>query len=362
MRSQRNPDNEMASSIHQPQRDRKWSRRRPFRLLLSCAGRRVELMQTFRAAAERLGLPLRIYAADASWLAPAMHKADEAVLVPPVADAQFIPRLLRLVRTEQIDMLVPLLDTELIKISEAREQFMRAGCLCVISSPAVVRTCRDKICTYEFLAAAGIDTPRTCTWAEAIRARRHRFPYFMKPRHGSASRGNHVIRSLDELRVLGRSVPQPIVQEFVPGIEHTLDVYTGLDGKPCCAVPRRRLEVRGGEVVKAVVVKDQRLIDTGLQVARALGECRGVITIQLIVTPTGRIRVIEINPRFGGGAPLAIRAGADFPRWLLQSATGDIPRIRRDNFRNGVSMTRFDDSVFLLSGTQPLRRRPRLLP
>jgi carbamoyl-phosphate synthase large subunit len=169
----------------------------------------------------------------------------------------------------------------------------------------------------------------------------------MKPRRGSASKGNYEITNRDELRVLGRRVPQAIVQEFVRGVEHTLDVYCGLDGVPRCAVPRRRLEVRGGEVVKAVVVKDAAMIDVGCRVAEALGECMGVVTIQLIQTPHGELRVIEINPRFGGGVPLAIQAGADFPKWLLQSAIGKTPRIRRDGFRDGESMLRYDDSVFV---------------
>ncbi len=130
-------------------------------------------------------------------------------------------------------------------------------------------------------------------------------------------------------------------------MEHTLDVYTGFDGVPRCAVPRRRIEVRGGEVVKALVVKDRRLIDTGFRVAEVLGECCGVITIQLILTARGRIRVIEINPRFGGGAPLGIAAGADYPKWLLQEATGRTPRIKRDGYRDGMSMLRFDESVFV---------------
>jgi len=337
-------------------------RKRPFRLLLSCAGRRVELMSAFRRAADRIGLPLKVFAADASWLAPAMHLADEAVLVPPVENARYIPELLRLVRREKIDMVVPLLDPELSKMAEARDRFARAGALAVISSPEVVRTCRDKIRTFRFLRRAGIDTPETWTWREVLSRRRHRFPYFMKPRRGSASRGSYKIHSLDELRTFGRHVPGPIVQEFVPGIEHTLDVYTGFDGVPRCAVPRRRLEVRGGEVVKSVVVKDPRLMDVGFRVARALGGCVGVITIQLIVTPEGRIRVIEINPRFGGGAPLAIHAGADFPRWLLATAVGDEPRIRPDGYRDGECMIRFDESVFVLADSHPPKCRPRFLP
>ena len=177
--------------------------------------------------------------------------------------------------------------------------------------------------------------------------RRLRFPCFLKPRYGSAAKGNFVVADREELLVLGRRIPEPIVQEYVRGVEHTLDVYTGLDGRPRCAVPRRRLEVRGGEVSKGLVVKDAALIETGLRTAAVLREGRGVLTVQCIVTPRGRIRTIEINPRFGGGVPLAIRAGADFPRWLLMEHLGRRPRIRRDGFRDGMAMLRFDDSVFV---------------
>ncbi len=304
-------------------------------------------MEAFRAAARGLRVPLEVHAADASWTAPAIYHADHAHLVPPVHDARYIPRLLDLVRRQRIDLVVPLLDTELPKIAAAREAFAEAGARAVISSLRVIETCRDKMRTHRFLVEAGIDTPMTWTLAEALRIKRRRFPYFLKPRAGSASKGNYAVHSLEELKVLARRVADPIVQEFVPGVEHTLDVYTGFDGVPRCAVPRRRIEVRGGEVVKAAVVKDARLSEVGMRVADALRECVGVITIQLIRTPDGRIRVIEINPRFGGGVPLAIHAGADFPRWLLQSATGRAPAIRPDGYRDGVVMLRFDESVFV---------------
>ena len=336
-----------------------WSSKNPFRLLLSCAGRRVELMEAFRRAAHAMGLPLQVHAADASWLAPAMHRADRSHIVPPVSNPDYVPRLLQLVRRERIDMLVPLLDPELPVIAEARERFAAAGALAIISSPSVVATCRDKMRTYEFLAARGIDTPKTWMLREVLARRRHGSPYFMKPRCGSASKGNFQVGTLAELRAFAGWVADPIVQEYVPGTEHTLDVYTGFDGQPRCAVPRRRLEVRGGEVVKAVTVRNNRLVDVGFRVAASLRECRGVITIQLIVTPRGRVRVIEINPRFGGGVPLAIHAGADFPRWLLESALGRNPRIRRDHYRAGESMLRYDQSVFVPADSRLSGRRPR---
>lgn len=320
---------------------------------MTCAGRRVELFHAFRRAASKLGLPLEVHAADASWLAPVMHLADFSSIVPRVDDASYVSRLLQLVRKKGIDMLVPLIDTDLPKLAAARDRFRKAGCIPLISSAEVVATCRDKIRTYACLKQAGIDTPETWTLADAMKRRAHRFPYFLKPRQGSASKGSFRIDDMDELRTLGKRVPDAIVQEFVPGIEHTLDVYMGLDGRFRCAVPRRRIEVRGGEVIKAVVVRDGAMIVLGARVAEALGDCMGVITIQLMVTTGGALRVIEVNPRFGGGVPLAIAAGADFPRWLLQEAMGQTPAIRPDGYTDGVVMLRFDDSVFAATMGKP---------
>jgi carbamoyl-phosphate synthase large subunit len=111
-------------------------------------------------------------------------------------------------------------------------------------------------------------------------------------------------------------------------------------------VPRLRLEVRGGEVSKGRTVKDRAIMAVGRRVVESFGGCIGVITIQCIRTPDGRIRVIEINPRFGGGNPLSIRAGADFPYWILRALCGRESVIRLDGFRDRLDMLRYDESVF----------------
>ena len=83
----------------------------------------------------------------------------------------------------------------------------------------------------------------------------------------------------------------------------------------------------------------------------------GLITIQLILTPDGHIRVIEVNPRFGGGVPLAIHAGADFPRWLLAEWLGRRPRIRLAHFKEGVMMLRYHQAFFSDGPARTRRRR-----
>ena len=318
-----------------------------FRVLFGCIGRRVELLRAFRRAAETLDIELEVHGADATRFSPAMHRVDKAHLVPTISSGGYMDALLALVRRRKIDLLVPLIDNELPLMAATRDRFAEVGCTTLISSEAVVQTCRDKLATYSALKQAGIDTPPTRTWNEAAKRKKHRFPYFLKPRFGSAATGNYVVRTPDELHTFGRRVHDAIVQDFVEGAEHTLDVYTGLDGKPRCVVPRKRLEVRSGEVSKGLIVKDPAIMAVGRRVAEMLAECRGVITVQCIVTPQKRIRVIEINPRFGGGVPLSIHAGADFPKWILMELLGRKPRINPTGYRDDLAMLRYDDSVFL---------------
>jgi carbamoyl-phosphate synthase large subunit len=68
-----------------------------------------------------------------------------------------------------------------------------------------------------------------------------------------------------------------------------------------------------------------------------------------MVTADRRMPVIEVNPRFGGGAPLGIAAGADFPRWLLEETLGREPAIAFDGWQDGLMMLRYDWSVFVPS-------------
>ena len=317
------------------------------RLLFSCVGRRVELVQAFARAAGGLGLDLEIHGADSSDLAPGLYSCDRRHAVPPIHEDAYIPTLLDLARSEKIDLMVPLIDYELSKLSRVRDQFEAAGCRLIISAPDAVEMCRDKLLTYQHFTKHDIDTPATWTAEELLQAEAHSFPYFLKPQFGSAGLGNYRVGSLDELRALSRRVPKPIVQEFVEGVEHTLDAYTGLDGRLRCVLPRRRLEVRGGEVAKSLLVMDERLIDLGRRVIASRTGWMGVITIQCIQTPDHRVRVIEVNPRFGGGVPLSIQAGADFPRWLLMEMSGQVPEVHPDSFRDGLAMLRYDQSVFV---------------
>ena len=54
-----------------------------------------------------------------------------------------------------------------------------------------------------------------------------------------------------------------------------------------------------------------------------------------------------VNPAFPEIVrPLSIKAGADFPRWILQLWQRQNPRISLDGWRDGLVMLRYDEAVW----------------
>ncbi|MDO8629087.1 MAG: hypothetical protein Q7R41_01230, partial [Phycisphaerales bacterium] len=99
------------------------------RLLLTCIGRRIELVRAFRKAAVKLGIGLEIHGADSSRLSPAIHMVDRPHLVPTIASGGYIDALERIVKRVGINLLIPLIDSELPEIAAARDRFADLGCL-----------------------------------------------------------------------------------------------------------------------------------------------------------------------------------------------------------------------------------------
>jgi carbamoyl-phosphate synthase large subunit len=89
-------------------------------------------------------------------------------------------------------------------------------------------------------------------------------------------------------------------------------------------------------------------------VVDALPGCRGPINVQIFLHPAAGMRVIEINPRFGGGYPLVDRAGAPFARWILDPAGSPVHYY--DGWIDGLTMLRYDSAVYTLPDSKGDKR------
>ncbi|WP_332836098.1 ATP-grasp domain-containing protein [Flavisphingomonas formosensis] len=315
--------------------------------MLSSAGRRVGLLRAFRSSASMLGVDLEIFACDVSpeW-SPACLESDYAIAVPPATSPEFIEQLVEYCGLHQIAFIVPTIDTELITLSLARERFAQVGTTVVVGSPLIVEMARDKLMTAQFLAAAGIPSPRTATAEEVLYGNDSwAWPLLAKPRHGSSSRGIHVVEDRSAVARLGNREPY-VVQEMLYGREFTVNLFFDRTGTLKSAVPHERLKVRAGEVEKGVTTRDPELCGFARKLARALDRPFGAMCFQAIKSKDGKASLFEINARFGGGYPLAHRAGATFTRWLIEQQL-DLASTANDGWEDSVVMLRYDDAVFV---------------
>jgi carbamoyl-phosphate synthase large subunit len=315
-------------------------------VLFTSAGRRNQLLKCFRDDAARLGVRLRILAADVEpELSPACHQADARFKVPRCTSAEYVPALMELCRRENVHLLVPTIDTELTALSLERETLLAAGVHALISSSRVVALANDKLVTAERFAAHGVPTPATVTLAEYRREPgRLRWPVIAKPNSGSASIG--IVRPSKPTDLAELDAENYVVQELWQGNEYTVNVYFDLEGHLRCAVPHRRIEVRSGEVSKGRTERMTMLAGAASKLPGMLPGARGPLCFQAVVTESGDYAVFEINARFGGGYPLAHRAGARMSQWILEELTGR-PCSAHDEWRAGTTMLRYDDAVFI---------------
>lgn len=319
------------------------------RILFTGVGRRIELLQAFRNAALVLNKEIKIYGADIAGTAPALAYCDYTRSVVAMKDPGYIDNLLRICKDDHIDLLIPTIDTDLLVLSENREKFEYIGTRVMISTPDKIRICRDKNNTSQFFVECGLHAPMPVNdWKEY----RSGYPAFIKPKDGSSSINAFEIHNEEELKVHAEQMEDYVVQPFVSGHEYTIDIFCDWNGNPISIVPRERLQVRAGEVLKTKIYMDKTMISESKALCDAFKPC-GPITVQLIRDDDGVDWYIEINPRFGGGAPLSMKAGARSAEAIL-NLMDDEP-ILKQPIADGAIYSRFDQSVCIKEGKAPVK-------
>lgn len=314
-------------------------------VLFTSVGRRVELVRVFKDAYRSLGLDGNIIGTDIDNLAPALHQVDRQYMVPRTDSPDFANTIIKICQKEEVDLVFPLTDYDIPVLAKHKREIKAAGATPVVLEPEQAAITGDKLLTNRFFEDMGVLTGR-CWESSQVMAGRVGYPLFLKPRQGSASKHTHRISNAEELAFYLPRVPNPILQEFLPGIEITSDVICSLGGKALAVVSRQRIEVRWGEVQKGVTVHHAEVVEGCLAVARGL-KAVGPITIQCIMV-NNRPYFTEINARYGGGCPLGVAAGVNSPLWLLAEAAGiavDIPPM--GTYQKGLYLSRYDSSLFL---------------
>jgi len=265
------------------------------------------------------GEPVEMLAADIDPFAAGLYlvDADRRFLLPRGDDPRFATDLLARCAREGVDVVVPTVDTELLPLARMREEFEAK---LVLASEATLAVCLDK---WELAqrCSGRVRVPWTVVVDGAFDPGAIELPAIVKPRSGSGSRGIRLVSKRAELDALERDGTL-LVQEHLPGPEHSLDVLARADGHVAAVVPRERLKVDSGIAVTGRTLHDDALDAFAREVASAIG-LTTVANVQVKDGADGAPALLEVNPRFPGTMPLTIASGVDMPRLAIGEALGE---------------------------------------
>jgi carbamoyl-phosphate synthase large subunit len=266
----------------------------------------------------------KIVATDSTTLSAGFFMADANEVLPETDTRYYVKRLFEIVEKHHVGVLMPSSGFDIYPYSENRKALADIGATAVVSDRDTLEICRDKLLTYSKMSGR-YRVPFTTADPDRVKS----FPVIAKPRFGKGSRDVVKVNNETDLRYIATNFKDTIFQEFLPGVEYTIDVLSNMDKRPLFAVPRIRIQTKAGISTKGRIIRDADLETTCMDMAREVG-IRGPSCIQMKESTEGEIKLIEINSRLGGGTIFSTLAGANIPSMILEMLSGnpiDPPRV-----------------------------------
>jgi carbamoyl-phosphate synthase large subunit len=251
----------------------------------------------------------RVIAVDAEPLAVGLHASEKSYIGKYATDPDYIYRLLEIAEKENVGIIFPGHDEELLQLSANKNIFLSKGITPVVSDEDVIRVCDDKLATVKFLQKIGLPHPKTYTFDEFME---FTGPVVLKPQFGGArSRNTYIASTEDEFKKYANLIDTNncVVQEYISGDEYTCGSVT-LGGAFMGSISMRRT-LRSGDTYKAFVEFIPEIDAAVKKVCQSL-EVFGALNIQLKLKD-GIPYIFEINARSSGTTGARALAGFNEP-------------------------------------------------
>ena len=240
----------------------------------------------------------------------------------PALRDEALPELLAQMRARGIAYLIPTRDGELAFWSRHRAALAEAGVAVLVSAPAAVYRCLDKLEFAAFGQQHGLPVIATARDLDSLTEHQGQPPtaFVVKERHGAGSLSLGLNLPAAAALAHARTLQEPVFQPFIQGREISADGYMDRAGRIYGLVARTRDVVVRGESQVTTTLLDTALLARLAPLVEKLG-LYGPFVLQALLTDDGGLHLIECNCRFGGASTLGIAAGVDSFYWFLQEAS-----------------------------------------
>lgn len=256
-------------------------------LTLSAGGAAaIGLIKSFK----QLSFNTKIIGCDADPLAAGLCLCDKSYVIPPITpknEDEVWDEITDIIAKEKIDLFLPTSDRNALLFSKHLPELESLGVKTFISSFDTINLCRDKFKFWEKLNPFfNMPSP-----IEAV---------FEKPNIGSGSRNMSLITAKNECTLW----------EYLPGKEYSVDVFCDNENNIIHTSVRERIGVKAGISVKGRIVNNPHIEKESNKLCKHLN-IKGPCCIQWKEDKYGKPKLIECNPRLGGGTYMTVLAGAN---------------------------------------------------
>lgn len=257
------------------------------------------------------------YGSDIDDTAAGLYLCDDYFTTPRADDPRFADFVLDACKKRSISIIFCPLDVDVLELSSHKERFEKEGIHILCAPHQNIQRCLNKSAANLFCEHNDILTPRT--WENFVPKTLYEgYHLIVKPSFGCGAKGHQIIKHFSEFN-RNRMDGDFICQEFIEGNEYSIDVLCDDQG-PIYAVPRHRVLVKNGQMVKGKAVNDKELVDYAMSVVSKF-EITGASCLQCIRNNDG-IYFIELNPRYGTGIDLTCEAGINMPEMQIDMVEG----------------------------------------
>jgi carbamoyl-phosphate synthase large subunit len=307
----------------------------------------VAVIRSLQAAGDH------VLALDANPDAVGLRLAGRAAVLPRADQPGYAEALLAAIDEHRPAALICTVAEEYAALAPLAERLADLGTKTWLPDPAAAETCLDKAAFAAALSAAGVPHPTTVR--SASDAQLIAGPWVVKPARGRGSRDVVFVDDPRDLAHAFATVPDAIAQTRLTGLEFTADALVGRDGTLLTCVPRWRDETRGGISVRGTTFDSTAVTTVVAATLRAVGHTGPANVQGFVADPAALtadpdawvdVTVVEVNPRFSGGLPLTLAAGADVVGTYLAGILDPAAELPRLTYRPDVRMSRHFAEVY----------------
>ena len=265
-------------------------------------------------------------------------KKYKIIHIPKATDLNFTNKIAKVIKNNQIKIVVSVVDEELLKLSRLSKKLKF-----IVIQPKYnfISFCLDKYQCGKKLYNEGINNYKTYLLNNYNNE--FEFPIILKPRHGRGSRGVYIVKNLKSFNLQKKKIiklkkkNQYVVQKCFKGKEYTVSVVCNESNTDYNILPKRII-LKKGVTRKAITEKNKFIISKCKKIIKKF-KPSGPFNVQCIVYENN-VEIFEINPRFSTSSTLSIAAGLSEVKLMIYSVLKKNINLKKINWKVNVKLTR----------------------